>query len=176
MAVAEAVGGRPAADWSQERPVVEPVRKSILVKASPERAFRLFTQGMDTWWPKTHHIGGSPMKGIVVEPRPGGAIYTEQEDGTICPWASVLEWEPPHRFLFAWQVTPAWQYEPDLARCSDVEVLFTPTDDGMTLVELEHRNLQRHGEACHTMRGQVGADGGWGTVLSLFAAKAGETA
>jgi hypothetical protein len=32
-------------------------------------------------------------------------------------------------------------YEPDLARCSEVEVRFTPVDDGTTLVELEHREL-----------------------------------
>ncbi len=173
MAVAEAFGGRLAGE-SYEQPVVEPVRRSIRVKASPERAFRVFAQEMDTWWPKTHHIGSSPMKGIVVEGRPGGAIYTEQEDGTRCPWASVIAWEPPHRFLFAWHVTPEWQYEPDLAKCSEVEVLFTATDDGMTLVELEHRHMERHGAGGEKMRGQVSADGGWGALLEIFAAKAGE--
>jgi uncharacterized protein YndB with AHSA1/START domain len=176
MTVAEAVNGRPAVSGTPGQPVLEPVRKSIRVKASPERAFRVFAQQMDTWWPKTHHIGNSPMKGIVVEGRPGGAIYTEQEDGTQCPWASVVIWEPPHRFVFAWQVSPEWQYEPDLSKCSEVEVLFTATDDGMTLVELEHRNMQRHGGACQRMREQVGAEGGWGSILELFAAKAGETA
>jgi len=154
---------------------VEPVRRSIRVRTTPERAFRLFAQEMGAWWPKTHHIGNSPMKDIVVEGRAGGAIYTEQEDGTACPWGSVLAWEPPRRFLFAWQISPAWQYEPDLAKCSEVEVAFTPADDGTTLVELEHRNFQRHGGACAKMRGEVGnAEGGWGALLRIFAAKAEE--
>ena len=80
---------------------VAPVRKSVRVRADAERAFRVFTERMDSWWPRTHHIGGSPMKEVVVEPRAGGAIYTKQEDGTNCPWASVVAWEPPRRFVFA---------------------------------------------------------------------------
>ena len=156
--------------------VVEPVRKSIRVRASAERAFRVFAMEMDSWWPKTHHIGSSPMKGIVVEGRSGGAIYTEQEDGTQCPWGTVLTWEPPHRFVMAWQVNPDWKYEPDLERCSEVEVRFTPVDDGTTLVELEHRDLERHGGDYVTMREKVNAEGGWGGLLALFGAKAEEGA
>jgi uncharacterized protein YndB with AHSA1/START domain len=158
------------------RTVLEPVRKSIRVRASAERAFRVFAMEMDSWWPKTHHIGNSPMTGIVVEGRPGGAIYTDQEDGTQCPWGTVLAWEPPHRFVLAWQVNPDWRYEPDLKRCSEVEVRFTPVDDGTTLVELEHRNIERHGGDCATMREKVGAEGGWGGLLALFGAKAEEGA
>ena len=39
---------------------VAPVSKSITVKASVEHAFRVFTEGFDTWWPREHHIGKSP--------------------------------------------------------------------------------------------------------------------
>jgi|SRR5579859_4179844 len=159
-----------------ELPEIEPVRKSVRVRTSPERAFRVFTSEMDSWWPKTHHIGSSPMKGIVVEPRQGGLIYTQQEDGTDCPWGSVLTWEPPHRFVMAWRVTPGWQYEPELARCSEVEILFTPADDGTVLVELEHRGFHRHGGNYAVMREQVNAEGGWNGLLVLFGAKAEESA
>jgi uncharacterized protein YndB with AHSA1/START domain len=155
---------------------LEPVRKSIHVRASAGRAFRVFTSEMDTWWPKTHHIGSSPMKGIVMEGRPGGSIYSEQEDGTPCPWGTVLAWEPPHRFVMAWQVSPGWKYEPDLAKCSEVEIRFTPVDNGTTLVELEHRDLQRHGGEWVKMRGMINAEGGWGGLLASFAAKAEEGA
>ncbi|WP_353072598.1 SRPBCC family protein [Tunturiibacter gelidiferens] len=157
-----------------EAQVVEPVRKSIRVRADAARAFRIFTEEMDSWWPRTHHIGSSPMKRVVVEGRPMGAIFTEQEDGTNCPWGSVLTWEPPHLFVMAWQIKPDWQFEPDLSKCSEVEVRFTPADDGTTLVELEHRGLQRHGMGCAKMREQVNAEGGWGGLLGMFAAKADE--
>jgi uncharacterized protein YndB with AHSA1/START domain len=158
-------------DWQPEE--IQPVRKMIRVRADAARAFRVFTEEMDTWWPRTHHIGSAPMKRIVVEGRPMGAIYTEQEDGNICRWAAVLAWEPPHRFVMAWQVSPSWQFEPDLNKCSEVEVNFTPADDGTTLVELEHRGLQRHGGACARMREQVNSEGGWGALLVLFAAQSG---
>ena len=39
-----------------------PVRKSIRVKANPERAFAVFTAGMGRWWPGTHTINASPLK------------------------------------------------------------------------------------------------------------------
>jgi len=150
---------------------LEPVRKSIRVRATAAQAFHVFTEEMDSWWPRTHHIGSSPMKRVVVEGRAGGSIYTDQEDGTVCPWGQVLAWEPPHRFLFAWMISPDWQHENDLTKCSEVEILFTSADDGTTLVELEHRNLQRHGGACTNMREMVSAEGGWSGLLQLFAAK-----
>src|SRR5580698_8928595 len=152
--------------------VLEPVRKSLRVKTDVARAFRVFTEEMNSWWPRSHHIGKSPMKQVVVEGRPGGSIYTEQEDGTACPWGLVVAWEPPYRFVMAWQVSPKWQFEPDLAKCSEVEVRFTPADDGTTLVELEHKFLERHGGACIKMREQVNAEGGWGGLLAMFADKA----
>ena len=155
-----------------QAPMVEPVRKSIQVRTSAERAFQVFTAEMDSWWPRTHHIGSSPMKLVVVEGRTGGAIYTDQEDATQCPWGTVLAWEPPHRFLMAWRIGPNWKYEKDLERCSEVEVCFTPVDDGTTLVELEHRNLHLHGGDVATMREKVDAPGGWGGLLVLFGAKA----
>jgi hypothetical protein len=153
---------------------LEPVRKSIQVRCSPERAFQVFTSEMDSWWPRTHHIGKSPMKEVVVEGHAGGSVYTLQEDGTACPWGSVVVWDPPHRFVMAWHVKPTWEFEPNLAKCSIVEVLFTPCDNGATLVELEHRNIEVHGEGSQSMREQVNSPGGWGTLLELFAGKAGE--
>jgi hypothetical protein len=78
-----------------EQPTTAPVRKSITVNAGIERAFQVFTDGIDSWWPRSHHIGKSPMTRIIVEPRAGGRCYSEQEDGTDCDWGTVLTWEPP---------------------------------------------------------------------------------
>ena len=147
-----------------------PVRKSITVKASVERAFEVFTAGIDSWWPRTHHIGKSPMKHAIVEGRTGGRCYTEQVDGTECDWGTVLVWEPPHRFVMAWQITGAhWQYEPDLSKSSEVEVRFTPEADGSTRVDLEHRCFNRYGADAETMRTAVSSPNGWGGLLDLFA-------
>jgi uncharacterized protein YndB with AHSA1/START domain len=154
---------------------LEPVRKSIVVDTDPERAFILFTDGFDSWWPRSHHIGKSPMTRAIVEGRAGGRCYSEQEDGTDCPWGQVLVWEPPHRFVMAWQITHEWGYQPDLAQSSEVEVRFTPTGDGATRVDLEHRNLERHGAGGETMRTAIDSPGGWGSLLDLYAKRVAET-
>ena len=149
-----------------------PVVKSITVQASLEHAFRVFTEGFDTWWPRTHHIGKAPMKKAIIEGRVGGRCYSEQTDGTECDWGEILQWEPPKRFLMAWKITSQWQYEPDLAKSSEVEVRFTPQADGSTRVDLEHRNFARMGAGWESMREMVNSEGGWGGTLQLFAAEA----
>jgi uncharacterized protein YndB with AHSA1/START domain len=150
---------------------VAPVRKSITVKAHADRAFRAFTEGVDTWWPRAHHIGKSPMKRCIIEGRAGGRCYSEQVDGTECDWGRILAWEPPSRFVMAWQITPAWQYEPDLANSSEVEVRFTPLDDGSTRVDLEHRHFERHGAGAEIMRTALDAPNAWSGLLELFSAQ-----
>jgi uncharacterized protein YndB with AHSA1/START domain len=145
-----------------------PVRKSIRVKATAERAFQVFTEGIDTWWPRSHHIGKSPMKRIILEGRPGGRCYSDQVDDTECDWGSVLVWDPPQRFVIAWQISPNWQFEPDLAKSSEVEVRFTPEAGGFTRVDLEHRHFERHGAGAESMRTAVDHSDGWNGLLRLF--------
>ena len=149
-----------------------PVRKSVTVKAGQQRAFEVFTAGFDSWWPRSHHIGSAPMKRAVLEGRVGGRCYSEQTDGAECDWGEILQWEPPKRFVMAWKITPQWQYQPDLAKASEVEVLFPPLADGSTRVDLEHRHFERLGAGWETMREMVNAEGGWGGLLQMFAAEA----
>lgn len=148
------------------------VRKSITVRVTPERAFEVFTAGVDGWWPRRHHIGSSPMRRVIFEGRVGGRCYTEQEDGSEADFGTVLVWDPPRRFVMAWQVTTGWQYEPDLARSSEVEVVFTPVGTGETRVDLEHRHFERYGPAGAAMRDAVDSPDGWGGSLRGFADRA----
>jgi uncharacterized protein YndB with AHSA1/START domain len=151
---------------------ITPVRKTITVKASLEHAFQVFTEGVDTWWPRSHHIGKAPMKKCIIEGHAGGRCYSEHTDGSECDWGLVLVWEPPHRLVMAWQISPAWGHEPDLAKSSEVEVRFTSEADGSTRVDLEHRHLDRMGEGGAAMRAAVDGSNGWGTLLDLFRAQA----
>jgi len=145
-----------------------PVRQSVTVRATPAAAFAIFTDDFDSWWPRSHHIGRSPMKKAFVEGRAGGRCYTLQEDGTECDWGTVLVWEPPRRLVLAWQIGAAWQYEPDLAKSSEVEVQFSALADGRTRVDLEHRGFERMGPAGDAMRSAVDSPNGWTGTLALY--------
>jgi uncharacterized protein YndB with AHSA1/START domain len=151
-----------------------PVRKTITVKASVDHAFKVFTDGFDTWWPRSHHIGKQPMVKAVIEPRAGGRCFGREADGTECDWGRVLTWEPPNRFVLAWQIGPTWQYESDLRKASEVEVRFTAEAGGLTRVNLEHRYFERHGEGAANVRSGVDSPNGWGGLLQIYAARAAE--
>ena len=153
-----------------------PVRKSIGVRASVQQAFEIFTAEFDSWWPRSHHIGSSPMRKAIIENRLGGRCYSEQIDGTECDWGQVLAWEPPHRLVFAWQIGGNWKYEPDLAKSSEVEVLFSAQPDGRTLVLLEHRHLDRAVASAAAMRAALESPNGWGSMLELYATRVAQRA
>ncbi len=106
------------------------VATSIVVEAPIERAFAVFTEDMDSWWPKEHHILQTPLARMVFEPRVGGAIYDVGTDGSECRWARVLAYEPPHRIVFSWDISMQWQIETDPAKTSEVEVRFLPDGPG----------------------------------------------
>ncbi len=44
---------------------------------------------------------------------------------------------------------------------TEVEVKFIALGPSLTRVELEHRDLERFGEAAEHIRSRIGADGGW---------------
>lgn len=146
------------------------IRKEILVAASQERAFQVFTAGIDRWWPRHHHIGSSPMKRTAIEPRVGGRWYAECQDGTECDTGKVLLWDPPRRLLLAWQLTAQWKFDPDFV--TEVEVTFTAQGSRQTLVVLEHRNLERFGGDAPALQKAIDAPDGWAGILALFAAVA----
>jgi uncharacterized protein YndB with AHSA1/START domain len=143
-----------------------PVRKSVVVKASPERAFSFFTGKMIRWWRPDHHIGATPLADIVLEPKLGGRWYEIGEDGATCEWGKVLAWEPPHRLVLSWQLTADWQYDADFI--TEVEIRFT-AEDGGTRVDLEHRNLERYGDRVAPVRAALDSPDGWTGTLAAFA-------
>ena len=148
------------------------VRTSITVDAPIEAAFSLFTEGMGTWWPPDHHILQGELAEMVFEPREGGRIIDRGVDGGQCSWARVLVYEPPSRVVFSWDINLQWEIEKDPEKTSEVEVRFAPEGSDRTHVELEHRNLDRHGEGWEQMRDAVGSPNGWSLEGFAAAAKA----
>ena len=145
------------------------VRTQVVVEAPIERAFRVFTEDFDKVKPREHNMLGVDIAETVLEPRAGGRIYDRGVDGSECQWARVLAYEPPDRVVFSWDISPQWQIETDLEKTSEVEVRFIPETRERTRVELEHRNLDRHGPGWEAGRDAVDSEGGWPLYLQRLA-------
>jgi hypothetical protein len=64
-----------------------------------------------------------------------------------------------------WDISPRWQIETDI----EVEVRFIAESADRTRVEVEHRNLDRHGDGWEAVREGVDSDAGWPLYLRGFA-------
>lgn len=145
------------------------VKQSIVVEAPIERAFKVFTEGFGRFKPPTHNLLAVPIAETVFEPHVGGYIYDRGTDGSECRWARVLAYEPPNRVIMSWDISPRWQIETELDKTSEWEVLFTAETANRTRVDLEHRNLERHGQGWESERDGVAGDQGWPLYLQRFA-------
>jgi uncharacterized protein YndB with AHSA1/START domain len=145
------------------------IRHEIVVDAPIARAFSVFTNDFGSFKPREHNMLGVEIAETVFEPRVGGRVFDRGTDGSECPWARVLAYEPPDRVVISWDINPQWQIETDTDRTSEVEVRFIAEAPNRTRVELEHRNLDRHGDAWEAVRGGVDSPGGWPLYLQRFA-------
>lgn len=143
---------------------IAPIRKTLHVNLPQAEAFDLFAKGVDRWWPRTHHIGASPMKASVIEPFAGGRWYHRCEDGSESNFGHVLVWQEPERLTLAWEFNCDFEYKPGMM--TEVDVHFLAEGAERTRVEFEHRNIDRLGDGAEIFRGKV--DGGWATVLESF--------
>jgi uncharacterized protein YndB with AHSA1/START domain len=142
---------------------------SVTVEAPVERAFAVFVEDFDSIKPREHNLLGADIAETIFEPHAGGHIYDRGVDGSECRWARVLAYEPPNRVVFTWDISPQWQVESDPEKASEVEVRFISEDSERTRVELEHRNLDRHGAGWEGMRAGVESPDGWPLYLNRYA-------
>jgi uncharacterized protein YndB with AHSA1/START domain len=145
------------------------IRHEVVVQAPIERAFSVFTDDFGAFKPPEHNLLGVDIAKTVFEPRAGGHVYDRGVDGSECRWARVLAYEPPERVVISWDISPRWQIETDLEKTSEVEVRFIAETPDRTRVELEHRNLDRHGEGWEAVREGVDAAEGWPLYLRRYA-------
>lgn len=148
---------------SSAQTAVEAVRKSLVVKCSPERAFEVFTREIGSWWPlHQYSIGGDEITEVVFEERVGGRIFERHSDGGEGEWGRVLAWEPPSRFVMSWYPGS------DPSKATELEVRFAAEGDA-TRVGLEHRGWEILGERAAESRANY--DSGWGGVLGYYERK-----
>ena len=146
-------------------PAFPPIRKTVDVKAPPDRAFARFTDEIATWWPlRSHSVGGDDAETVMMEGRVGGRIVETIRGGRECIWGTVTAWDPPRRVAFTWH--PGH----DPREAQDVDVRFTGTAAG-TRVELVHVGFERLGHRARIAR--RGYPIGWTYVLGFDAQRSG---
>jgi uncharacterized protein YndB with AHSA1/START domain len=145
------------------------VAKTVTVNAPIERAWRVFTESFNSWWPQQHHIREADLAEAVLEAREGGRWYERSVDGGECEWGRVLAFEPPHRLVLSWQINGSFQYDPDPDRASEIEVTFVELGGGQTRVDVEHRAFERHGTDGQRVHDGVSGPGGWPGIMDGYA-------
>jgi uncharacterized protein YndB with AHSA1/START domain len=144
------------------------VTVSAYTKASPDRAFQVFTAEIGSWWNPGHHVLPGPHKAMGVDPYVGGRLWDENLAGEICVWGRVLVWQPGEVFAFAWLVGTDWTIQQPDTPASRVTVTFSP-EDGGSRVTLVHDEISAHGPGWEGIMAGVGSPGGWPAGLTTFA-------
>ncbi len=136
-------------------------RKCVTVPAAPDRAFELFTARFGDWWPlATHSVGADRAAGVSFGAGVGGTIVETLADGTTSVWGTVTRWDPPDRVAFSWHAgTPE-------ADAGLVEVTFTATGSGSTLVELVHTGWENRPDGASA---RASYQTGWDAVIERYA-------
>jgi uncharacterized protein YndB with AHSA1/START domain len=145
----------------------EAARAEVVVAASPEEAFRIFTDEIGLWWRRDTPYWNDPDRAlsIRIEPRLGGRFLEVYDVERVTGFEAgrVTAWEPGSRLGLTW-TQASW---PE-GVSTDIEVTFEPADGG-TLVRLAHTGFERVPDAERSLRRY---DGGWKTVLGWFAEQA----
>jgi uncharacterized protein YndB with AHSA1/START domain len=137
------------------------IKKEVVVEASQETCFEVFSRKMDLWWPRSHHVGKSPLVEMVLEPKAGGRWYSTHEDGEQCSVGYVQDFEPHSRLVLVWQLNGEFQLDPELH--TEVELAFIADQPQRTIVKFEHRGVEKLGKAVE------GMNQGWGMIMDLYA-------
>ncbi len=137
--------------------------KDLQVDASQQTCFEVFTNKIDLWWPKTHHVGKFPMIETVLEAKPGGRWYSRHEDGSEVNVGFVSAYDPFDKLILIWQVNGNFISDPNLS--TEVEINFIKVGPASTRVTLEHRDLDKLTGGTKVIGSM---DEGWGMILNLF--------
>lgn len=143
-------------------PTIESIKKELTVEASQSTAFKVFTERMDLWWPRTHHIGATPMTELVLEPGLKGRWYSKHEDGTEADIGYVSTYQPYELLVLVWQIGGDFKHNPNLV--TEVEVQFIAEGPKTTKIKFEHKNLDLLGSG----KTVESMDEGWGQILELY--------
>lgn len=146
--------------------MLDPIIKTIEVSCNQERAFEVFLNEMDSWWPlgkfTISAMRGAPAKAIRVEAKQGGKILEIGPNGTEYSWGTIKSYDPPVFVSMDFHIAPPGDETADSR--SLLELRFTALGDKRTRVVLTQSNWEAFGKkAAHLRDGGYGQ--AWGAIF-----------
>ncbi len=146
--------------------MLEPIIRSIEVPCSQEKAFGIFLEGMDNWWPLERFsvsiMSGGTAKGLRVDAQVGGKIVEIGPDDTEHLWGTIKVYDPHHYVSMDFHINHP-DYKETEGFYSLVEIRFTALAADRTRVELTQSNWEAFGEMAEGLYGGYG--GGWTMIF-----------
>jgi len=140
---------------------IEPVVKTVQIKATVEKAFHHFTANIHLWWPRSDHsLSQSDAASVVLEAKEGGRIYEIDKTGREREWGIVSLCDAPHRIVFSWVLE-------DIPNATEIEVAFADKGDGKSTLTLTHRGWDKRTDGA---KWREAYNGGWEGVLASYSA------
>jgi|SRR5699024_4478757 len=144
------------------------IQRKFTVDVPIEKAFSIFTDKLEYWWPSEYTWSGNILESIGIEPKEGGVCFELGPNNFECDWGQVLKWNPPHQFVILWQISPSRVPEPNPKKASKVEVQFEEQGTEKTIVTFEHSNFENHGEGATEYREAMDSPKGWDYILDKY--------
>jgi hypothetical protein len=146
--------------------MLDPIIRTIEVPCDQQKAFEVFLNGMDTWWPlgkfTISAMRGAPARAIRIETKLGGKIVEIASDGTEYSWGTIKSYDPPGFVSMDFHIAPPGD-ETANAR-SLLEIRFTALGNKRTRVVLTQSNWEAFGKmAVHLRDGGYGQ--AWGAIF-----------
>jgi uncharacterized protein YndB with AHSA1/START domain len=136
---------------------------------TPARAFAVFVDEIDRWWPRDYTWARETLERIAIEARADGACFELDRNGNRAVWGTVLTLHRPEHIVIAWQIRADRSAEPNPSAASRVDVRFAAAGDDLTEVVVVHRDFPRHGEGWRDYRRRMAAPEGWPRLITLYA-------
>lgn len=136
------------------------VAKSVIIERPIEDAFRIWTEEINRWWPRSHSLSRDPQTQVIIECSVGGRFYERTSEGIEHDWGKVFIWEPPTHFAYLWYLGSGLQLP------TRVDVNFVAMSENRTRVDILHRGPELIGELWSTNKGRYSMS--WDSVLPEF--------
>ena len=138
----------------------DPIKKSLTVPLAPDEAFDLFTNEIDTWWPKAKFSVKGAGSEVNFANHKGGQIIETTSDGEKEVWGTIIAYDPGTYLAFSWH--PG---RPE-SEATTVTVTFKQTEAG-TKCDLTHGGFDILGDTADAV--STSYLHGWDYVLGCYA-------